>query len=408
MPRRSSILILLALLIVGMSACAHASISTPSLHPSRPSSDPVLPLAVSPNLPPDLHVADRGEVDLYVAVMPLGMTDDGLYLDLVMVVEAETHTREWYIVQSPLGLTVWDWMITGQWNPDPAVKAAAEASIRGESRPMQVLAGGSEFVTEVGSAIGDMVVIANVAQFRLLTGQGRMAAEDYAPIALSSAYKGIAEKKSAGEYGAGEQAKTAGMMFLQMNPLSGPAFAGAEIGTGIYEDDYTRVGKGGAHMLALLAAARSVEGKMTFSEQVKMPTFKAMVSRAKVPEKFSRVVRLRKGKVKPAEFKLRSGEEGLSLFEQKAQPSVPEVVEAVRLAGKQGELQASTLAAKDIQGLGLRLVKTRGGTPVPRVNAIHYEARVPISLRVRLIFRRVSVSEHFNQTYSQKLFELSE
>jgi len=93
--------ILLAVAVVMVSGAAHASISTPALRPSAPvPSEPISSLAV----PSESHVADPGEVDVFVAVMPLGMTDDGEYLDLVMVVEPETHTREWYIVQSPLGL----------------------------------------------------------------------------------------------------------------------------------------------------------------------------------------------------------------------------------------------------------------------------------------------------------------
>jgi len=101
MKRDRCIAILLAVAVVALGGAAHASISTPALRRSSPvPSEPSSSLAVSS----DPHVADCGEVDVYVAVMPLGMTDDGLYLDLVMVVEPETHTREWYIVQSPLGL----------------------------------------------------------------------------------------------------------------------------------------------------------------------------------------------------------------------------------------------------------------------------------------------------------------
>jgi hypothetical protein len=47
-----------------------------------------------------------------------------------------------------------------------------------------------------------------------------------------------------------------------------------------------------------------------------------------------RVVSLRKGKLKPAEFKLREGEKGLSLFAYRDPPGPAEVIEAVRAMGK--------------------------------------------------------------------------
>ena len=47
------------------------------------------------------------EPDLLIEeVYPLGQADDGDYLDMVVCVEQETHTRVCYIVKSPLGLDV--------------------------------------------------------------------------------------------------------------------------------------------------------------------------------------------------------------------------------------------------------------------------------------------------------------
>src|SRR5437867_4398118 len=90
-----------------------------------------------------------------------------------------------------------------------------------------------------------------------------------------------------------------------------------------------------------------------------------------------RIVALRRGRLWPADFKLREGENGLSLFAHTKEPNAEEVVEAVRAAGKQGILAAAVISAKEIANLGLHLVPTPGGTPHARVNAIHYEARVP-------------------------------
>src|SRR5690349_21008868 len=93
-------------------------------------------------------------------------------------------------------------------------------------------------------------------------------------------------------------------------------------------------------------------------------------------ENLLRVVSLRQGKLKPAEFRLREGERGLSLFAHRASPSPDEVVAAVRAAGKKGEFAAAAFAVKGLRTLGLRLVPTQGGTPVAEVNAIHCEARL--------------------------------
>ncbi len=49
------------------------------------------------------------EPDLLIEeVYPIGYADDGDYLDMVICVEPQTHTRVVYIVKSPLGLWAWD------------------------------------------------------------------------------------------------------------------------------------------------------------------------------------------------------------------------------------------------------------------------------------------------------------
>ena len=88
-----------------------------------------------------------------------------------------------------------------------------------------------------------------------------------------------------------------------------------------------------------------------------------------------RVVVVRKGKVKPTEFRLREGETGLSLFRSTDQTLPEAILEAVRAAGKQGELDVVEIPASVFRRLKLRLVPTPGGTPDPAVNALHVEAR---------------------------------
>src|SRR5947209_7137785 len=91
------------------------------------------------------------------------------------------------------------------------------------------------------------------------------------------------------------------------------------------------------------------------------------------PKELLRIVALRKGRLSPAEFRLRQGEQGLSVFACVERPSPAEVIAAVRAAGKRGELAAAVIAVQEIQALGLILVRSRGGTPQAKVNAIHYE-----------------------------------
>jgi hypothetical protein len=109
-----------------------------------------------------------------------------------------------------------------------------------------------------------------------------------------------------------------------------------------------------------------------------------------------RVVVVRRGKVKPTEFRLRDGEIGLSLFRQADRPDAAAIVAAVRAAGKQGELGVAEIPVGVFRRLGLRLMRTPGGTPDPAVNALHVEARPPWWRRLLLWLRRVSIPEWFN------------
>jgi hypothetical protein len=116
-----------------------------------------------------------------------------------------------------------------------------------------------------------------------------------------------------------------------------------------------------------------------------------------------RVVVARKGKVKPTEFRLRDGEIGLSLFRVVPQPDAGAIIAAVPAAGKQGELGVAEIPVVVILRLGLRLVRTPGGTQVPAVNALHVEARPSWWRRLVLRFRRVPVHEWFNRHITAEL-----
>ncbi len=120
-------------------------------------------------------------------------------------------------------------------------------------------------------------------------------------------------------------------------------------------------------------------------------------------EQFLRVVTLRKGKLPPTEFRLREGEKGLSLFAHQEQPDPAQVIEAVRAAGKKGDLKAAAIRAETIRRLGLAMVQTTGGALLGEVNAIHYEARLPWRRRFLLLLRGVRPRDYFNEYLSPEL-----
>lgn len=122
---------------------------------------------------------------------------------------------------------------------------------------------------------------------------------------------------------------------------------------------------------------------------------------------FLRVVRLRKGKLKPTEFMLREGERGLSLFASVEYPSSDDVLDAVRSAGKQGELAVAVIQASDLKALGLTCIRCPGATPNPEINAIHYEIRPSLVWRLSCWIRGRSVHDSFNEQFSERILELA-
>jgi hypothetical protein len=125
------------------------------------------------------------------------------------------------------------------------------------------------------------------------------------------------------------------------------------------------------------------------------------------PNELFRVVALRKGRLNPAEFRLREGEQGLSVFARVERPGPVEVIKAVRAMGKRGELAAAVITAQEIQALGLILVRTRGGTAQVEINAIHYEARLPWLRQLFLRLRGIRPHDYFNEHLSHKLCMLA-
>jgi hypothetical protein len=116
-----------------------------------------------------------------------------------------------------------------------------------------------------------------------------------------------------------------------------------------------------------------------------------------------RVVVVRRGKVRPTEFRLREGEAGLSLFRATTEVGPDAIVVAVRAAGKQGELGVAEIPIAVFREFGLRLVRTPGGTPDPAVNACHVEARLPLWRRVVLWWRRAALHDWFNEKVTPEL-----
>jgi hypothetical protein len=116
---------------------------------------------------------------------------------------------------------------------------------------------------------------------------------------------------------------------------------------------------------------------------------------------------LRKGKLKPVEFRLRASEHGLSLFEFQDRTVAQEIIETVRAAGKQGELAVALIDADAIRSLGLILVRTRGATSSERINDLHIEARLPFLRKLLLFLRGIRHYDYFNEELSAKLCALA-
>ncbi len=116
-----------------------------------------------------------------------------------------------------------------------------------------------------------------------------------------------------------------------------------------------------------------------------------------------RVVALRKGKLKPVEFRLRVSEHGLSLLEFQDRTVAEEIIEMARAAGKQGELAVAVIDADKIRSLGLTLVRTPGATSSERINNLHVEARLPFLRKLLLFLRGIRHYDYFNEELSAKL-----
>jgi hypothetical protein len=91
------------------------------------------------------------------------------------------------------------------------------------------------------------------------------------------------------------------------------------------------------------------------------------------------------------------------LFARVAEPGPELILEAVREAGKQGDLGLASLAAGELRALGLVLVQTPGGTPSQAVNRIHYEACLPWLRRLWLRVQFRSDTEYFNDQPSAQI-----
>ena len=120
-------------------------------------------------------------------------------------------------------------------------------------------------------------------------------------------------------------------------------------------------------------------------------------------EPLLRVVVSKKGKVKPAEFRLRPDELGLSLFRSDAGVNPEVILDAVRAAGKRGELIVVEIPLRVFRELGLKLVPTPGGTPDIEVNRVHVEARFGWLFRLWLRLRRKPMHDVFNERVTPAL-----
>jgi hypothetical protein len=79
------------------------------------------------------------------------------------------------------------------------------------------------------------------------------------------------------------------------------------------------------------------------------------------------------------------------------------ILEAVRAAGKQGDLALAETDESVLRELGLKLIRTPGGTPNDVVNSLHWEARPSLGRRILLYLRRRSIQDWFNESVTPQL-----
>ena len=121
-------------------------------------------------------------------------------------------------------------------------------------------------------------------------------------------------------------------------------------------------------------------------------------------EKLVRVVRLTGGKLRPVEFRLRPGEVGLSVFACKEAARIEDIVEAVRSLGKRGTLAAACISPHVIRELGLKLIRTPGGTLRADINDMHFEIRLTIWQRLWVSLKRKRHSDYFNEVVAPQRY----
>jgi len=182
----------------------------------------------------------------------------------------------------PLGLGMWDWMITGEWNPSDEARRAAEQGLRECNVASQVVAGVAKTGTNV---VGHAVDIGMGVGYLAATGE-RMDAALMEREAYGDFAKQQAGRIAAGKYTGGDMAKDAGLAVAASNPITGPAIAGWNVGTGIREGDFVKVGEGGAHFASLVAGYSGKSSQMgdlswgkLKTEMTTMPTFKGWFSK---------------------------------------------------------------------------------------------------------------------------------
>jgi RHS repeat-associated protein len=144
----------------------------------------------------------------------------------------------------PQGLTLWDWIITGYWNPAPNVREAAETVHRASGWVAGGIVGATHLVVEAGSTAVDAgVVVSHV----VLTHE-RLDAGTMQKIAFSSLASRQAQQVAEGKWSVSQGVEDTWETFTNANPITGPARAVTAISEGIAKDDPTQVGAGIAQL----------------------------------------------------------------------------------------------------------------------------------------------------------------
>jgi hypothetical protein len=154
----------------------------------------------------------------------------------------------------PQGLTLVDWVLTGEWNPAPNVRAAAERGIRSDESDIggRVIWGATKTVVNITTQAADGVIVGGSALVGI-----RYDADDYAKFALSDGGKGLSESKASGEWSVEEQVKD-----FAVTAVMAPVEVPYRLGEAIAKGDWETAGEKAYEMGLIRSGAKMLQNRL--------------------------------------------------------------------------------------------------------------------------------------------------